>query len=218
MVVIGHSQGGLLTKLTAVDSGTRFWDRISKKPFDEVEVSPETRALLQQSIFFTPLPFVARVVFVATPHHGAILAGRRLGALAARLITLPVGVFGGLARAVASTGDATLIAALSKPPTAIDNMSPRNPALRILVSIPVSSRIPAHSIIAVKGEGPQEEGDDGVVTYQSAHIDGVVSEFVVRWDHSCQGQPEVIEEIRRILLEHAAMRREGAQGLDREAR
>jgi hypothetical protein len=42
------------------------------------------------------------------------------------------------------------------------------------------------------------------VTYQSAHIDGVASELVVRWNHSCQGQPEVIEEIRRILLEHAA--------------
>ena len=26
MVVIGHSQGGLLTKLTAIESGTRFWE------------------------------------------------------------------------------------------------------------------------------------------------------------------------------------------------
>jgi hypothetical protein len=26
MVVIGHSQGGLLTKLTAIDTGTRLWD------------------------------------------------------------------------------------------------------------------------------------------------------------------------------------------------
>ena len=138
MVVIGHSQGGLLTKLTAIDSGTRFWDRISTKPFDAIQISPETRALLQQSVFFTPLPFVERVVFVATPHHGAILAGRRLGALAARLITLPVAVFGGLAEAVASTGDEELIAALRRPPTAIDNMSPRNPGLRILASIPVA--------------------------------------------------------------------------------
>jgi hypothetical protein len=31
-----------------------------------------------------------------------------------------------------------------------------------------------------------------------------VSELVVRWDHSCQGQLEIIEEIRRILIEHAA--------------
>ena len=49
--------------------------------------------------------------------------------------------------------------------------------------------IPAHSIIAVKGDGPKEEGDDGVVAYRSAHIDEAVSEGVVRWDHSCQGHP-----------------------------
>jgi hypothetical protein len=83
-------------------------------------------------------------------------------------------------------------------------MNPQNPALQILESIPVTSRIPAHSIIAVKGDGPKEEGDDGVVAYRSAHIDEAVSELVVWSDHSCQGQPEVIEEIRRILLEHAA--------------
>jgi hypothetical protein len=42
------------------------------------------------------------------------------------------------------------------------------------------------------------------VAYRSAHIDEAVTEKVVRSDHSCQGKPEVIEEIRRILLEHAA--------------
>jgi pimeloyl-ACP methyl ester carboxylesterase len=204
MVVIGHSQGGLLTKFTAIDSGTKFWDRITSKPFEAIEVSPETRALLQQSLFFKPLPFVERVVFVATPHHGAIMAGRRLGALASRLVTLPRGMLSQLAEAATATGDEKLIAAVRRPPTAIDNMNPRNPALLLLTSIPVSSGIPAHSIIAVKGDGPKEKGDDGVVAYQSAHIDEAVSELVVRWDHSCQGQPQVIEEIRRILLEHAA--------------
>lgn len=211
MVVIGHSQGGLLTKLTAIDSGTRFWDLISSKPFDEIKVSPETRALLQQTMFVTPLPFVERLVFVSTPHHGAILAGRRVGAIAAWLVTLPLTVFGGLADAVASTGDEKLVAVLRRPPTAIDNMNPSNPGLRLLAAIPVPSRIPAHSIIAVKGDGPKEEGDDGVVAYRSARIDEAVSELVVRWNHSCQGQPEVIEEIRRILLDHAAAPEKGGQ-------
>jgi pimeloyl-ACP methyl ester carboxylesterase len=211
MVVIGHSQGGLLTKFTAIDSGTKFWDRISSKPLEAIEVSPETRALLQQSLFFTPLPFVERVVFVCTPHHGAIMAGQWLGSIAARLVTLPAGMLSQLAEAATATGDERLVVALRRPPTAIDNMNPRNPALLLLASIPVPSGIPAHSIIAVKGHGPKEKGDDGVVTYQSAHIDEAVSELVVRWDHSCQGQPQVIEEIRRILLEHAATPRGGSQ-------
>src|SRR4029453_15903747 len=89
MVVIGHSQGGLLTKLTAIDSGTRFWDRVSSTPFDAIDASPETRALLQQSTFFTPLPFAGGWFFVTTPHHGAIMAGRRLGRILAWLVTLP---------------------------------------------------------------------------------------------------------------------------------
>ncbi|MGH7310942.1 MAG: hypothetical protein ACREK6_19865, partial [Candidatus Rokuibacteriota bacterium] len=38
--------------------------------------------------------------------------------------------------------------------------------LRMLASMPVSPRIRAHSIIAVKGDGPKEEGDDGVVAYR----------------------------------------------------
>ena len=204
IVVIGHSQGGLLTKFTAIDSGTKFWDRISSKPFDSIQVDPQTRELLRQSAFFTPLPFVGRVVFVATPHHGALLASGRIGAIATWLVTLPVGVFSQAAEAVTLTGDQKLLTVLRRPPTAVDNMNPEHPGLKILQTLRVDPRIPAHSIIAVKGDGPKEEGDDGVVAYQSAHIDEAVSELVVRWDHSCQGQPEVIEEIRRILLEHAA--------------
>ena len=204
MVVIGHSQGGLLTKFTVIDSGTRLWDQISNKPFDKIEVNAETRALLQQSLFFTPLPFVERVVFVATPHRGALLASGRVGAIAAWLVSLPVGLFSQAAQAVTRTGDEKLVAVLRRPPTAVDGMNPSSPGLKILASIPVPSRIPAHSIIAVKGDGPKEGGDDGVVAYRSAHIDEAVSELVVRSDHSVQGKPEAIEEIRRILLEHAA--------------
>jgi pimeloyl-ACP methyl ester carboxylesterase len=205
MVVIGHSQGGLLTKLTAIDSGTRLWDRVSNKPLDEVKVNPEIRALLRRSMFFKPLPFVERVVFISTPHHGAMLAARRvITGLAAKLISLPRAVLGELAQAAGTISDEKLAAAMSSPPTAIDNMSPNNPALKILETIPVTPRIKAHSIIAVEGDGPKEEGDDGVVTYRSAHIDEAVSELVVRWSHSSQGQPEVIEEIRRILNEHLA--------------
>jgi hypothetical protein len=44
------------------------------------------------------------------------------------------------------------------------------------------------------------------VAYESAHIDGVESEKVVRSPHSTQGHPETIEEVRRILREHLTER------------
>ena len=41
--------------------------------------------------------------------------------------------------------------------------------------------------------------------YESAHIEGVESELIVRSPHSgMQAAPATIEEVRRILLEHSA--------------
>ena len=69
--------------------------------------------------------------------------------------------------------------------------------------MPIIEGVTAHSIIAVQGDGPPEEGADGIVMYKSARIDGVASEKVVRSSHSTQGHPETIQEIKRILLEPA---------------
>jgi hypothetical protein len=62
----------------------------------------------------------------------------------------------------------------------------------------------AHSIIAIAGDVPVEGSDDGVVKYSSSHLDGVDSEYIVRSGHSVQSNPYAIEEVRRILLLHAA--------------
>ncbi len=53
--------------------------------------------------------------------------------------------------------------------------------------------------------GPSKRTGDGVVKYESAHIDGVASELVVRSPHSgMQAAPATIEEVRRIFLDHPA--------------
>ena len=97
-------------------------------------------------------------------------------------------------------------------PSAVDNMSPRHHFIRALQEIPVAPSIKAHSIVAVnEGADPVEDGDDGVVKYSSAHIDGVESELVVRSDHSTQGRPETIEEVRRILRLHAGLKPGGIE-------
>jgi pimeloyl-ACP methyl ester carboxylesterase len=205
MVVIGHSQGGLLTKMTVVDSGTRFWDNFSKIPFDQVDLKPETRDLLRRAVFVEPLPFVKRVVFIATPHRGSYLAANPIAKFFNKFINLP----GGLAKAAAEVAKFRQPSMLGTPyaiPTALDNMDPSNPFLKTLASLPIAPGVHVHSIIPVKGSGPFEDGDDGVVKYRSAHIEPVESELVVRSAHSTQATPETIEEVRRILYEHAGIR------------
>ena len=78
----------------------------------------------------------------------------------------------------------------------------RSPFVKTLASLPIAPGVEAHSIIAVQGDGPPEQGDDGVVKYTSAHIDGVDSELIVRDSHSTQATPATIEEVRRILYAH----------------
>jgi hypothetical protein len=90
-------------------------------------------------------------------------------------------------------------------PTALDNMDASNPFIKTLSSLPIAPGVHAHSIIPVSGNGPVENGNDGVVEYKSAHIDGVESELVVRSGHSTQARPETIEEVRRILYENAGI-------------
>lgn len=205
MVVIGHSQGGLLAKLTAIDSGTRFWDHVSKKSIDELDVKPETRQILRQSFFFTPLPFVSDIIYMATPHRGSYAAAGGIAHWLADIVTLPASILStGLevARAVARD-EPELASTLLKIPSSVHSMDPSRPFTKILSSMPMNPAVEVHSIIAVSGNKPLEEDGDGIVAYQSAHIRESVSERVIQSGHSVQGHPEAIQEIRRILLEHA---------------
>jgi len=198
MVVIGHSQGGLLTRLMVTDSGTRFWDAFTDTPFENIDVSPETRALIQRSMFFEHQPYVTRVIFIATPHRGSFRVSSMVLGLVRKLVTLPLNLVGGIAELAAKNTGLPKEAA----PTAVDNMSPGSRFVRTLSSSPIAPGVTAHSIIPVTNEGPPEGQNDTVVRYESAHIDEVVSEKIVRSTHSTQSTPATILEVRRILYEH----------------
>ena len=76
--------------------------------------------------------------------------------------------------------------------------------IKALAKTPVNSQVTAHSIIAVKDDQPLDRAGDGVVKYQSAHVEGVASELIVRSPHSgMQATPAAIKEVRRILVEHS---------------
>ncbi len=204
MVVIGHSQGGLLTHLTAIDPGDQLWRSVSDKPFESIETDPEIKMGLRRGLFFKPLPFVKRVVFISTPHRGSFLTKDWVRALARDVLTLPLSLV-----TKSSEKFKQLYSQLKVPgslrdqaPTSVDGMSADSPVMKTVARLPLAPGITGHSIIAVLPGQDIKTGNDGVVEYSSAHIDGMESEKVVRSGHSAQGHPETIEEVRRILLRH----------------
>jgi pimeloyl-ACP methyl ester carboxylesterase len=201
IVLIGHSQGGLLAKWVTIDSGPRLWDVLSDKPPEELHLSEENRRLLRRVFFVTPLPEVRSVIFIATPQHGSFVAESPIGQFLGRLITPGARVLNALRDLTDDTADLSIHPG-STPTDSVWSMSPSNPLLQAFAAIPVSPRVTAHSIIAVEGNGPIETGNDGVVSYQSAHIPEAASELVIRAGHSVQSDPRTAREVRRILLLH----------------
>ena len=201
MVVIGHSQGGLLAKALAVDTGDRLWNAIATKPLDEIDISAAQRELLRRTMFIKPSPYVRRVVFIATPHRGSYLAEFSVVGLLKYFLALP-------AHIVQAGADLRNLSVFKVDPREAEggslfSMSPRNPVIQTMATLPIAPGIHAHSIIAVAGNGPIEDSDDGVVEYKSSHLEEVDSEYIVRSGHSTQSNPYTIEEVRRILLLHA---------------
>ncbi len=203
MVVIGHSQGGMLTKMTAIDSGDRLWNPIFKVPLNQLETTPESREMLNRSFFYKPLPFVKQVIFISTPHRGSYLAKNWVADLLRRVIDLPFTILSPLQEIFLKNQDAVKLTTMKTVPRSTDNMNPNSEFVKNYSSIPLAPGIKAHSIIAVNNpKDPKDKWEDGVVAYKSAHIEGVESEFIALSGHSAQDNPEAIEEVRRILLEH----------------
>jgi hypothetical protein len=150
--------------------------------------------------------FVKRVVFLCTPQRGSFLAAMSFAHLVGSFVTLPSELTRRTLDVMSRNPGKIALQSLEDMPTSIDNMNPRSEFIRTLAQLPLAPGVQGHSIIAVDGDGPLADASDGVVQYRSAHLDGVASEAIVHSSHSAQGNPEAIEEVRRILLVHLRAR------------
>jgi pimeloyl-ACP methyl ester carboxylesterase len=204
MVVIGHSQGGLLTKCAAVESGDRLWRVVSTNRLEDLKISDAERAQLRRMFYLDPLPFVKRVVFISTPHRGSYLSAGFTRGLARRFVSLPGTLMSQGKDDMLHLVQGSEAGKFSQGhlPTSLDGMSPKNPGLLAVAEIPVVPGVKAHSIVSIDGDDRPPRGGDGVVKYTSAHVDYVESELIVRSYHTCLDKPATIAEVRRILHEH----------------
>ncbi|UFN48709.1 alpha/beta hydrolase [Roseomonas sp. OT10] len=202
MVVIGHSQGGLLTKMMAIDPGDRLWQSVSHRPPEALRLSADSLDLVRRAFFFRPVPGVRRVVFIATPHGGSFLTEFGVTRLLSRLVTLPAAILQVSGEVLSGDPEAAALVPNGMRIGSLHGMLPGSPFLEALRATPLAPGVTGHSIIAVTGNGPPERGSDGVVRFESAYLPGMESTKVVRSGHSTQSDPHTVAEVRRILLEH----------------
>jgi hypothetical protein len=203
MVIVGHSMGGILAHMVVSDSGREVWDGALTVSPAELRAAPATRARLDQLLFFHPVPYVRRVVFIATPHRGSRLANSVVGRY-----------FGGRVRP--TPDQAALLAELEAMNgrgvirdenfrgasiNGIGELRLDSTLLQAVGRLPVASGVPYHTIaFQFAGHAP----NDLVVALWSAHLDGAASEAIFPGYHGSNESPAALGEMRRILLEHLA--------------
>lgn len=202
MVLIGHSMGGLLSKLQVQDSGDAIWNAFSSRPFADLRLSDEDRELLRSVFFYQSSPYVKRVVFICTPHRGSTLSDRALGSVISRLVAVPKFLlnttFDAMTLNIETAGDKIT----KRDFTSVKNLSPNNRFIRATENMPIHEGVPYNTIFGNIRKGDETEGSDGVVAYSSSHLEGAESDYGVSSGHSAHCHPLAILEVRRILTEH----------------
>ena len=206
IILIGHSQGGLLVRLAISDSTGLDWKELGVPVPDLLELDEESRQGITEVLEFKPTPGVTRAIFIATPHRGSFMAGGWVGSLGASLVSVSENVLkiplATLTVPIRMATGQPQQEVLMVPQSAVSGMAPNSRFVELLQEVPMSPSVKKNSIIAVRGDGPIEKGTDGVVAYRSAHIEEAESELVVPSGHSVQSDPRAVAEVQRILIQH----------------
>lgn len=206
MVLIGHSMGGLLSRMqisicnTQIAAGALGIDNFGKR---KNKINDDLLKKVAEYINFQAVPSIKRVIFIAVPHRGSEFARSIIGSIGASLIKLPLDLVKSnivVMNTLLTTGKLSIEGLGSN--TGIDNLRPDAPVLKILNALPWAENIPYHSVIGNDKKAFTPGGTDGIVPYWSSHLDDAKSELVIKSDHSVHRMPLAVQEVRRILKEH----------------
>ena len=200
MVVIGHSMGGCISRLLITDTDDQLWMQLFGKPPEQVPLSPESRKLFSDALFFQHRPEIGRVIFISAPLRGSGLASNWLGRIGSSLVRSPVALLKAGRDAFKITTFRSGELKLKRIPNSVDTLAPTNRFVIAINTIPITPGIPYHTIMGDRGKGDAPNSSDGIVPYWSSHMPGAKSELIVPSGHSAHQNPEAIQEVRRILV------------------
>ncbi len=205
MVMIGHSLGGLVSKLQVTQSGDELWWSAAKQPFETIRAEPKTRAQLTNLFFFAPSPDVSRVIYIATPHHGSNYAQRCIGKISSALVQEPPERVALHAQLIRDNPDAFYDELNRDIPSSVNLLEPSSRILQATNRLPYRYGVRLHSIIGDDRWTFSQGRSDGIVAVSSAQMAGVQSEIFVDASHTgIQKRTETSAEVVRVLLAHAA--------------
>lgn len=204
--LLTHSMGGLIGKSLVVTVGDSFWKAAFRVPPQSLKLTPADRIVLNEAFQWEPDRTIHRIIFISTPHRGSSFADNPVGRVGSWL-TKPPGLFQEFFQRVSADNPGAFTpeyeALGAGRLDSVSSLSPRQPTLRILADLPIPPRVKTHSIIGNRGwKGPLRKSSDGIVRYESSHLESAESELIVPARHGAFRHPAAVAEILRILKLH----------------
>ncbi|MEZ6092726.1 MAG: alpha/beta fold hydrolase [Pirellulaceae bacterium] len=209
MVLVGHSMGGLVSRMLTVHSRGEFWSLISEYPVESFDGDPATLARLKNTFEFEPVAGVSEVITIGTPFKGSPFASDTVKWLGEKIITLPKVMTNDYSAIAKENKELVRNEKLLATATSLDSLAPNNPIFNSLMIASAADGVHYHNIaghlekqtmLAKLTKLPE---GDGVVAITSSQAPFAVSSIEVDEEHSLLHQhPATIMEVKRVLLEH----------------
>lgn len=214
MVLVGHSMGGLVSRMQTIESGEEFWKIVSDQPFEKVQGQEIDKQRLAAALFFHPNASVKRVVTIGTPHRGSDYANDYTRWLSRKVIRLPSSITEVGNSLIRQNPGVFRDTELITTTTSIDSLSPDSPIFPTMLRARRAPWVTYHNIVGVTNKthwfSSEVDASDGVVSIESAHMDDVASEILVESKHQdIHRTARAIYEVRGILIDH--LRQSAAQ-------
>lgn len=201
MVLIGHSMGGVISRLLVSNSGNVIWNAVFDVPAEALNGSPDDMAQLDALFHFQAYPGVTRAIFLAAPHLGSPTADSFLGRLALRFVHAHAPELDALRRVAeqnrAHENPLLIDDYAHKGLTSISTLRASQPVSHAAQSL---MPVPGVRYYTFAGElAGTHPPSDGYVPLASALIPGAVSTTVVNSNHQLYLNDEVLAQILDIL-------------------
>ncbi|UZA25587.1 alpha/beta hydrolase [Moraxella bovis] len=164
------------------------------------------------------LPQVDTAVFISAPFAGTDYADRWFTRFARRVVRLPLDITKTVTGTIINSGqvDSTQLQNSAIGSLYLQNgpsqLSDQSAFIKLTKELTINDNVAYHTIMGDRaGSAESLQGNlvgqnlsDGIVPYDSSHLDGAVSETVVTGGHNIHENPKTILQLRKILHEHLA--------------
>jgi pimeloyl-ACP methyl ester carboxylesterase len=206
VVLIGHSMGGVISRLLCAQSTAALWSAAFTVPYASLHGDKDDLDVLKGIFQFTPYPGIDELIFMAAPQHGSPMAGDWLGHVAQDLALRHIPELSSVERISRANPGAVQASLLTGPYrlthlSSVTSLMPDEPVSEVDETLMPAVGVRYDSIA---GSLPgREPPSDGWVPLSSALLPGSASTLIVKvGHHEVPRDPKSIADVLGILRKH----------------